>query len=459
MSVIKRAMCYVTRKKTKTLIMFFILFAISTAMISGIAIKKAMNASKGQMYASIQSGFSLEINREYNWGNARGGGNIPKSIIEQIAKVDGIKEYHAKMIAEANIDGMESVALTNKNIKIDNEYEQMMTHYVQISGISNSEKDNKFMSGILKLSEGRHLEKNDVGKVLVHETFAKQNNLKIGDIVKIKQFDDDPLIQKKSNNLTSLEIIGFFTGENATQPTTRAEMVENVLMTDLQTVKEFYGYSEDSGMYQSVNYFVKDPIKLDEVMQEAKKLPINWKDYALFANQDNFPGITNSMESLDGLIQMVLIGSVVISIGVLALILTFWIQGRIHETGILMSIGLSKINIITQYILELLIIAFFAFGLSLFSGKMVAQNIGDQLVAQAKESGVQSIYQNSGGPIGADPETSTLTATIDELDVSVSMSEMGLVWLSGTGIIVCAVVIASSSIIRLKPKEILSKMS
>lgn len=124
-----------------------------------------------------------------------------------------------------------------------------------------------------------------------------------------------------------------------------------------------------------------------------------------------------------------------------------------------MSIGLSKINIITQYILELLIIAFFAFGLSLFSGKMVAQNIGDQLVAQAKESGVQSIYQNSGGPIGADPETSTLTATIDELDVSVSMSEMGLVWLSGTGIIVCAVVIASSSIIRLKPKEILSKMS
>lgn len=39
MSVLKRALLYVTRKKAKSIIMYFILFGIATLMIAGFAIK------------------------------------------------------------------------------------------------------------------------------------------------------------------------------------------------------------------------------------------------------------------------------------------------------------------------------------------------------------------------------------------------------------------------------------
>jgi len=68
---------------------------------------------------------------------------------------------------------------------------------------------------------------------------------------------------------------------------------------------------------------------------------------------------------------MILIGAIIAGAIILSLVLAFWIQGRIHETGILLSIGVSKFNIISQYIIELLLISVLAFGGSYFSSKEI----------------------------------------------------------------------------------------
>lgn len=64
-----------------------------------------------------------------------------------------------------------------------------------------------------------------------------------------------------------------------------------------------------------------------------------------------------------------------------------------------------------------------------------------------------------GMQFGADPDSTTVTKTLDRIDVSISLAEMGYVWLIGGLIILISVSISSIFIIRLKPKEILSKMS
>ena len=46
MNVFKRSILYITRKKIKSIIMLFILFGISTAVLSGISIKKAANIAR-----------------------------------------------------------------------------------------------------------------------------------------------------------------------------------------------------------------------------------------------------------------------------------------------------------------------------------------------------------------------------------------------------------------------------
>lgn len=59
MSMMKRAWLYVTRKKSKTLLMFLILFGIATATVSGIAIKKATIDAREQVNASINASFAI----------------------------------------------------------------------------------------------------------------------------------------------------------------------------------------------------------------------------------------------------------------------------------------------------------------------------------------------------------------------------------------------------------------
>ena len=145
---------------------------------------------------------------------------------------------------------------------------------------------------------------------------------------------------------------------------------------------------------------------------------------------------------------------------VLSLVLIFWIQGRIHETGILLSIGVSKFNIISQYIIELLIISLIAFGSSYFSSKAISQNIGNAIINQASKQAVQEVQNGFGGNnIGNDSNSSLATRTIDEIDVKVEFKELIYVYVIGSGIIIISVLLSSVSIIRLKPKEILSKMS
>ena len=69
----------------------------------------------------------------------------------------------------------------------------------------------------------------------------------------------------------------------------------------------------------------------------------------------------------------------IVSIVILSLILTMWARSRIHEIGVLLSIGIRKLSILGQYIAEVLIIAMLAFSLSNFSASTIAGQMGKAL--------------------------------------------------------------------------------
>ena len=109
---------------------------------------------------------------------------------------------------------------------------------------------------------------------------------------------------------------------------------------------------------------------------------------------------------------------------------------------------------------KLLIISLIAFGSSYFSSKAISQNIGNAIINQASKQAVQEVQNGFGGNnIGNDSNSSLATRTIDEIDVKVEFKELIYVYVIGTVIIILSVMASSASIIRLKPKEILSKMS
>lgn len=463
MSMMKRAWLYVTRKRSKTLLMFLILFGIATATVSGIAIKKATIDAREQVNESINASFSIGINLQNNMGiGSRGMSNVPASAIDQMKELNGISTYNARMIGEVDLIDLEKVPLQNPNMQYDDELLEQYGKFSDLDGMTDSSLDNKFISGVIELEEGRHITAEDKNKVLVHKDFAKLNGLELNDTLYVKQSElasvspNEGAIKEK----VGLEIVGLFSGSNMNQATMEDELTENVLITDLRTVQTLRGYEQEDSIYAEGKFYVSDPKDLSEIVQAAKELPIDWGNYEIQESTNDYPALTGSLDNMDALINKMLIGLVVISAIILSLVLAFWINGRIHETGVLLSLGVSKINIIMQYVFELLIIAVVAFGLSYFSGQAIAQNIGDGMVQQAGETSSMNIKQGLGGmQLGADPETSTVSKTLEKIDVSITLAEMGYVWLIGGLIILLSVSISSIFIIRLKPKEILSKMS
>jgi putative ABC transport system permease protein len=156
---------------------------------------------------------------------------------------------------------------------------------------------------------------------------------------------------------------------------------------------------------------------------------------------------------------------------VLALILTLWARDRMYETGVLLAIGESKAKVVMQYVSEVLIVAVLAFALSLASGELVAQKVGDRLLQQeivAQQPAAAGLPFGAGGRIGmggARGGPGALTGrvaeispdVVDEIDVRVTPSAAGSMFGAGLLVVALSAAMPSLAVMRYKPKTILSK--
>ena len=131
-----------------------------------------------------------------------------------------------------------------------------------------------------------------------------------------------------------------------------------------------------------------------------------------------------------------------------------------------MSIGIGKVEIVSQFILETAVIAVLAFGLSYPASSMIADRAGDFIMSQVVDSESltgeddkaiqQGDYSSMMDGLSGKPSAENAVKEID-----VTIEPMYLIGVYGIGalLVVCAVLIASYTVIRMKPREILSKMS
>ena len=436
MGSFKRAVLYITRKKKKSILMFFILFCIATAVLSGISIKKATSIARQNSSKETANTFEIQNNLATNFT-----GTMPESLVNKVSKVNGIKNY------DASVQGIGLVFKQLQNVEPKNNTVQytdkQYKNLFPVEAHKFTEYDTKFMSKSFRLVEGRHLVEGDKNKVLVHKALAEKNNLKVGDRIIGTKDSLDYNASKDAPSEYDLEIVGIFESQNTDRMGSKLEIPENLILSDMNTLNALYGYSKGNSQYTSAVFNTNKNV--DDVISDVNKIQENWSLYNISKSDDTFLALSKSFDSLEKIVNMLLIGSIIVGIIVLSLVLAFWIQGRIHETGILLSIGVGKFKIISQYIIELLLISVLAFGTSYFSSKMISQNIGDAMVSQASKQAVQEVQQGFGGmSLGYDANTSLATQTVDGIDVDVSLKEVLYVYAIGATIIIRSVMISSS---------------
>ena len=153
--------------------------------------------------------------------------------------------------------------------------------------------------------------------------------------------------------------------------------------------------------------------------------------------ENQFSGMVESLDMVKQMIFMMIMAVIGAGIIVLSLVLILWVRERMYEIGILLAIGRSKIKIVGQFILELILISLPAMILAAILGRIfVGWILGTVLQKEGLDNLDLSSFKTGGG-----------------LDIF-AMS-YGLLIL----IIVLAVIAASWMILTKKPKEILAKIS
>lgn len=122
------------------------------------------------------------------------------------------------------------------------------------------------------------------------------------------------------------------------------------------------------------------------------------------------------------------------------MILILWIRERIHEIGILLSIGVNRYKIIIQFIAELFYISIPSVILSFVIGNSLANKILSEMIS--RETIIGSINNKEMGVFSIE---NIITIT----------QSYGILML----IIVLSVLFTLGILLMKKPKKILSKMS
>ena len=114
MSVIKRALLYITRKKVKTFIIFAVLLCMSTAVLSGVAVKRAADNMQSDLDKKTMSGIILGNNRENNMGTARGAGNVKPEDVKKISQLPGVLHTVKRICSSGVLVDKKGVPVKNR---------------------------------------------------------------------------------------------------------------------------------------------------------------------------------------------------------------------------------------------------------------------------------------------------------------------------------------------------------
>ena len=429
MRIIQKSLAYVKRKKKRTTIVFLILTAVLSSLYACLSVVNSSRNLENSLYKASNSSFSIvkkDSQGYFSYKDVKNIRNI-KEIKESLLEYEGLaKPTNTKAIS------------ANQQVQRDDLGEELK-NTVTIHSTNNTTKNTLFSSGVFKLKQGRHLEQNDKAKVLIHEAFAQKNNLKIGDKIELSLINTSD--KKTETQKTRFEIVGIFSGKKQEKYTgLSSDFSENTIFSDFKTTMQTLNLLENEGLLSKITLYTETVDQLEKAITKTEKLNIDWSKYKIEKNNAAFK---DTLESIAGVKNIINLMTYLIIIGgsvVLSLILMLWLRERIYEIGILLSIGASKLQIISQFIIELVLISIPTIISSFILGNLVFSLITKGLSEAEETSSVASSFTNN--IFGLD----SLAVFMQSYSILIT-------------IIILSVIFASMMILAKKPKEILSKIS
>lgn len=453
MNFAKRAILYVSRKKGKTFSLFLLTFIVAVFLVSCFSVLNTSEKLSKDIRTSLGAAFYIRANTEVSM-NENGETEVKKNNIHISQKeIDAImKTGEIKYCNPVNYGFAKSDELDF----IHGDKHTDESNMGKVTALRFSALAPDFADETSVLIEGNHITETDSGKILISEQLASVNHLSVGDVItlthaKLGELDGaymDEIPVKTA--YIQVEITGIYKlniEDTAITPT--AGVAENEIYASLDVLSGLH--ESDADIYTGeVDFYITDPAELDYITSNIQLLPsIDWTTHFIRTNDFQYSQIADELHSLGDLVKILLVLVSVISTAVLTLILTMRIHGRMQELGILLAAGISKRQILAQFLLEVLSVAVFALILSYIASLGVTRLLGYSLFGELQPNFLNEETLMAGAENGIQIESY----------LKLSGAEVLLIYLNQLIVITVSTFVSSIMILDLKPKEILTKMS
>ena len=425
MNPIQRAWAYVSRKRLRSFILFLILFVLLAGVSACLTLMKSNKTVETNLYRSLNSAFSIK--------KVKNNQTFQLSDLVSVQKIKGLEHVSPELDTIVKLKDKE-VVTGEQSVERD-DVTDAEQNLLGLTALEDSSKDVNFTSSAFRLKEGRHLQKGDTKKILIHEELAKKNSLSLYDKIAL----DAAQLGSSSGQTVEFEIIGIFSGKKQEAFTgLSSDFSENQVFTDYDSSQGLLGNS--SPQVTRARFYLEEPKQMESLLKEVENLGLENQGYQVEKENKAFEQIKDSVATFQTFLSLFLYGIMLAGVGALVLVLSLWLRERVYEVGILLSLGKEKASIFLQFCLEVILLSLGVLLPAFLAGKVISSYLLQTLLAGGEEAALQDTLA----------KTTSWTSSL----LSFGESYLFVLVLSCLSVALCFIFL-----FRKSPKEILSSIS
>ena len=480
MNIFSLSVRCLARKKVRTVLLFCIVFVMSSFVYAGWACRSASVQTQTEGKQAIGASFRLEENEADRHDRiavlskqigANQNGSAGGYHQEQLPSGDWItwedNSFETLQIEDietlAACEGIAEYNITTVNIVVNHVNFRRIEdpdadHYADENGVSvrgNLEMrlDMDVQSGNIEVREGRMVTAEDMNVCVISRELAELNDLELGDLLEFNKWHEP-----ETSKVYEAKIIGIYDTIHKMTPIMYGDSYrsENIIFTDLHFPEKAEGCDGDP-LYQYATFWVENVEEYDTIKEQIKRADINWKRYDFLDNTGMSDTVASNFGDLEKSSTMILILVILSGTIILFLIFLFWMGSRVHEIGVRLAIGERKGMIVMQMLLEGVLIGGVAFLLATVCAPAISNGTAKYLLGYEVEQQMSKKDAEEGligyaGTVIYETEVIGIEANVTEDVILLSACSV-------LGIIVAAIVLSFVPVAAKKPQEILSSMS
>ena len=521
MNFFKRGLKSIVRQKGKSLILFAVVLILGNVLAGAVSIqqgtKSVENAIKQQLGTSamlvydqkvIDNLYETESMEEIEKYFENG---ITEDMVAAIAGLSYVNYYEYSVYSylqsatlkgyEEDMDGGMTSYRTDVVYSEAGGISSNSLTYFEVKGTRNPQMYD-LRQGKIELREGREFTQEEIAsgaaKIIISDKLAETNGVTVGDTLVIDYIEGEYGMVDGKEVMTPFltmempfEIIGTFSivensrdGEsggnsriiygsslhntiympNATAKEFEIAKIETLMNENPERFRDWYGETtldELKEMYDTVNdvvFILDSPENVENFKEEALPFLDN-PIYKIVASTDKYDSIAAPIKGMERISMFVIYVSIGASLLIITLVVLLFLRDRKHELGVYLSLGEKKGKVITQILIEVMLISLLAVTLSVFSGNLLAQGVSKELIK------TQTSEDNSSDYMGWNEDdyrfeqmgVSALSEddVADSYQISLSTEYIFMFYLASLITVLLSVVVPLIYILRLNPKKIM----